>query len=76
MGGVVYTGDRNKQQTVTLGSVQQALPASGAPSSATTADFGVALMGHGNWSAQFAYRGQYSQNTHMHTADVKAVYRW
>ncbi|MEJ2452061.1 MAG: autotransporter outer membrane beta-barrel domain-containing protein, partial [Gammaproteobacteria bacterium] len=76
LGGIAYTGDRNKGLTVTLGSQQQVLPATGAPSSAATVNAGVAVMSHANWSAQLVYHGQFSQHTHMNTGDVKIVYRW
>lgn len=76
LGGILYTGNRNQNLTVTLGSVQQVLPAAGAPSSAGVVNVGVALMSTANWSAQLVYRGQFSSHTHMNTGDLKIVYRW
>ncbi len=76
LGAIAYTGDRNKGLTVTLGSQTDVLPATGAPSTAASANAGIAVMSHANWSAQLVYHGQFSKHTHMHTGDVKIVYRW
>ncbi|WP_455384605.1 autotransporter outer membrane beta-barrel domain-containing protein, partial [Acidihalobacter prosperus] len=76
LGETVYGGDRSVHQTVTLGSEQQVLPASGAPSSATVLDTGLTLSRGANWLTQLAYHGQYASGSHMNTADLKVVYRW
>lgn len=76
LGMITYTGNRNQGQEVTLGSVHQVLPASGAPDSAELVNAGLALMASPNWSAQLVYHGQFSAHTHMNTADLKVVYRW
>ena len=76
LGAVGYGGDRDPGQSVTLGTHQETLPASGAPTSAGQLDLGVALMSRINWSAQLAYRGQFGSGTHLNTADLKVVYRW
>lgn len=58
VGEIAYTGDRNQNLNVTLGSVHEVLPASGAPANA-----GVALMHGQYWSVQLVYRGQFSSHT-------------
>ncbi len=76
-GGVVaYTGDRKRDLNVSLGTVNQTLPATVTPASASVVRAGVALTSTGHWSAQLAYTGQFSRHSHMNTESLKVVYRW
>jgi outer membrane autotransporter protein len=76
LGAVAYVGNRDQGLPVTLGTTQESLPATAAPDKAALVDAGVALMSRGNWSGQLVYHGQFSDHTHMNTADLKVVYRW
>ncbi|WP_146742370.1 hypothetical protein [Oleiagrimonas sp. MCCC 1A03011] len=76
LGAMTYGGDTRQNQPVTLGTYNEVLHASGAPSVSGVVNAGVALMSSRNWSAQLAYRGQFASHTHMNNADLKVVYRW
>jgi len=73
---VAYTGDRKRNLTVTLGAVNETLPATVAPASAGVVNAGLAVMSTGHWTAQLAYNGQFSNQSHMNTESLKVGYRW
>ena len=76
VGAVAYVGDRNQNVPVTLGTVNETLPSTTAPASASVISAGLAVMSTTNWSVDLTYSGQFSNDSHMNSVGFKALYRW